>query len=576
VNKLFKKIVDYTKDVFLLAGHDKKRLILFVFSMMVLAALAEAFSIALLFPLLSMAASDNYLNNSFFRYFSNDKKSFLIIIIFSFYFLNTLKYFILGYYYWVQSKFIAKVQVSLGGQLFQKYMYSPYKFHINRGSAELIRNINTEVDQFVSGSLIPGMILTTELCVLTAVLVVLVSIKPFYTILAFGILGSTAFLLLRLTKEKSKIWGGKRQKYEAERVAWLQQGLAGIKDIRVFGAEDLFIGNFLKSFRNVAQMGQYQNFIQNLPRLAVEFSILTALVLLLVLMPNNSDSVTTFMPTLGLFLAAAFRLIPSTNRILSSMQSIQYTGPVIALLKKELLIKGVGEVKATVGKFNPENPVLEIKKLFYRHDNDQDFILKNINFKINQSEIVGVMGESGSGKSTLANIVLGLLEQTSGEILIHGVAIEENIKAWQSSIGYVSQNTYLINGTIKNNIEFNTSNVVDSDARIYRVLEISQLLQFVEGLPLGINSELGDCGNLVSGGQRQRISIARALYKMPEVLILDEATSSLDPSTEMNFMRSLLAMSNRPTIILISHNPSVISMCDRVYELNFNKLISLK
>lgn len=544
--------------------------------MMVLAALAEACSIGLLFPLLSMAASDNYLSNSFFRYFSNNKNFFLLIIIFSFYFLNVLKYFILGSYYWVQSKFIAKVQVSLGGQLFQRYMYSSYKFHINRGSAELIRNINTEVDQFVSGSLIPGMILFTELCVLTAVLIVLVSIKPFYTIIAFGILAPTAFMLLRLTKEKSLIWGRKRQEYEAERVAWLQQGLAGIKDIRVFGAEDLFIGKFLKSFRNVAQMGQYQNFIQNLPRLAVEFSILTALVLFLALMPSNSDSVITFMPTLGLFLAAAFRLIPSINRILSSMQSIQYTGPVIALLKKELSINEARGRKEAIGEFNPEDPVLEIKKLFFRHENHQDYILKNINLKINQSEIVGVMGESGSGKSTLVNIVLGLLEQTSGEILNHGVAIEENIKAWQSSIGYVSQDTYLINGTIKNNIEFNTSNAHDSDARMFRALEISQLLQFVEGLSLGINSELGDCGNLISGGQRQRISIARALYKMPEVLILDEATSSLDPTTEMNFMRSLLALSNRPTVILISHNPLVISMCDRIYELKLSELISVK
>jgi ABC-type multidrug transport system fused ATPase/permease subunit len=563
--------------IFTIIGRQNRGRALTLLLVMLGVAIAESFSLALIAPLLTFISggesqsSVNFLSKYINR---NDVAMSALTFLVGFYFLNLLKYFFLAYYAWLQSRFIATIQVDLSTKLFEKYLVENYSFHLQNSSAALVRNITVEVDHFIGGTLIPGMVLITETLVVFGILVILVSIQPIATLSSALLLGGSGFILLSFFKERSVRWGVQRQTHETEKITWMQQGLQGIKEVKVFGVEKLFINKFRRALSISAEMGSYQNFIQGLPRLFVELIVLSAIVVFVGYLLTEKNSVAFILPVMGLFMAAAFRLIPSANRILASIQSLRYTEPVIAVLEKELTTdNGLSNLPVGVPIHFQES--LDIKDMSFRfQSNDQD-VLKKINLKINRGDIVGITGASGAGKTTLLNIILGLLPPTQGEVTVDGVDIATNLSEWHQLIGYVPQETFLIEGTIAQNILLERDVVINTSS-LNQLLELVQLKKFVSSLPMGVDASLDAFGINISGGQKQRLSLARALYRDPKILILDEITSSLDQDTELSLIEELSKLKQKFTIVVISHRPAILGLCNKIYEIKNNGLFQIE
>jgi ABC-type multidrug transport system fused ATPase/permease subunit len=277
---------------------------------------------------------------------------------------------------------------------------------------------------------------------------------------------------------------------------------------------------------------------------------------------------TKVIPTIGIFLAAAFRTIPSINRIIGAKQFLDFSKPVVNLLHREFNNFNQNLVKDNINpNFNPNFKTLELINIDFQYNEASELILKNINLKINKLDVIGIIGESGAGKSTLIDIILGINTPTNGKIIYNNNDIVKNLYQWHKQIGYIQQSVFLIDDSLLKNIAFGVNDdLIDLD-KVNYALNQSQLFDFVKSLPYGLNTIVGERGVRISGGQKQRIGIARALYNNPSILVFDEATSNLDINTENAIMSSISLLSQTKTIIIIAHRKSALTKCNRIFEI---------
>lgn len=312
------------------------------------------------------------------------------------------------------------------------------------------------------------------------------------------------------------------------------------------------------------------------PRSYLELLAVIGLAGLIILMVLQGRSLELLIPTIGIFMVAAFRMIPSVNRIMSSMQIIRFSKPAIDMLYEEFTMINTStnsQVANDLCKM-PFNESIEIRDLTFRYSGADKNSIENVTLAIKKGESIGLVGPSGSGKSTMIDLVLGLLTPVSGTITIDGQNIQDNLRGWQNQIGYVPQSIYLTDNTLRRNVAFGISNEKIDNEAVARVIKAAQLDEFVQSLPEGLETFVGERGVRLSGGQRQRIGIARALYHDPEVLVLDEATSALDSVTETGVMQAVSALKGSKTLILIAHRLTTLENCDRIYTLKHGKIIN--
>lgn len=486
--------------------------------------------------------------------------------------LYFLKALFLLYLTWRQSRFSAKLSAYFSQELFLGYLRLPYTFHLQRNSAHLLRNIQGEVGIFtgLSQSII---FLTTELSVVVGVSFMLVSIEPIGAIAITSFLGLFGYVFYRATRKKLLFWGERRQFHSGLTGQYLMQGLGGVKDIKLLGREDHFMKLF--SEHNLANANIQTRVITlgQVPRLYLELLAVTGLAGLIILMGLQNKPLNLVIPTLGIFVAAAFRMIPSVNRIMSSVQNITYSLPVVDILYNEFkLIRNKVKPGASSTKLDFAKTI-ELKGVNFCYASASTEAVKDISITIPKGYSVGFIGQSGSGKSTLVDIILGLLEPSAGQILVDGKNIQANLRSWQSQLGYVPQSIYLTDDTLRRNIAFGLPNEEINETSVQEAIHASQLDLFIDSLPEGLETIVGERGVRLSGGQRQRIGIARALYHNPDVLVLDEATSALDTVTEQGVMEALKAMKGLRTIIIVAHRLSTVEDCDKLYRLKYGRIV---
>ena len=351
----------------------------------------------------------------------------------------------------------------------------------------------------------------------------------------------------------------------------LQQGLGGVKEVKIMGREQLFIEEHKRSVDASMEVERRFMMLQVIPRLWLELLAIVGLVVLVMAMISSGDSVSEVLPVLGLFAATSFRIIPSINRILASVQTLGYSKPIIQSVYDDLQLSFL------------ETPELGTKICFsktvcfqnvnFKYSNAIGNANENLSFCIGKGEAIGIIGHSGAGKSTLVDILLGLLQPTSGSVLVDGIDIQNNLRSWQDHIGYVPQTIYLVDDTVSRNIAFGLpGDMIDHDA-VARSIKAAQLDEFVSSLSDGLNTIVGERGVRLSGGQRQRIGIARALYNDPDILVLDEATSSLDTETEQGVMDAVKQLLGTKTIVIIAHRTTTVSYCTKVYKMDNAQIV---
>ncbi len=484
-----------------------------------------------------------------------------------------IKALFLAFFVWLQQRFAFGVQAHLSQRLFTIYLRQPYTFHLQRNSAQLIRNVISEAGMITGSAILPVMMLLTEGMILIGLCGLLLVVEPQGALIVVSVLGAAAWGFHRLTHSSIEHWGKARQYHEGLRLQHLQQGLGGAKDVKMFGREADFLQQYRIHNDQSAHVAQMQSTLQQLPRLWLELLAVSGLAILVISMLAQNRSLEAVLPTLGLFAAAAFRLMPSVSRILGAVQALRYGMSMIDVLHAELSLK----IPETTGKQKPSAPFhsnMELSHVSYTYPAAASAALKDISLLIKRGESVGFIGVSGAGKSTLVDIILGLLTPDQGDVRVDAKDIQQNLRNWQDQIGYVPQSIYLTDDTLRRNIAFGLPDEQIDDAAVKRAIQSAQLVGFVNSLPEGLMTMVGERGIRISGGQRQRIGIARALYHDPAVLLLDEATSSLDTATELGVMQAVKALQGSKTILIVAHRLSTVEHCDSLFKMEDGKLVA--
>jgi ABC-type multidrug transport system fused ATPase/permease subunit len=471
----------------------------------------------------------------------------------------------LGYLAWRQSCFSYELQADLSYRLFAGYLRQPYSFHLQRNSAQLIRNTINSVNG-ITNVIQQGLILISEGFVLVGFSVLLLWVEPVGALVVVSTLGAAAWLFQRVTRRRIARWGKASQHHEGLRIQHLQQGLGGAKDVKLLGREGDFLAQYRIHNSSSATVNEHRSTLQAFPRLWLELLAVTGLAALVLIMIEQGKPMEALLPTLGVFTAAAFRLMPSMNRVMAAMQSMRFSVPVIDTVNAEIRLVDTPDVVAS-GIVRPLAGTLSLDHIVFKYPTAQAPSLVGITLSVPKGSSAGFIGGSGAGKSTLIDVILGLLTPDSGAVRVDGIDIKENLRGWQDQIGYVPQSIFLTDDSLRRNIAFGIANEKIDEAAVLQALQSAQLDQFVSELAEGLDTVVGERGIRLSGGQRQRIGIARALYHDPAVLVLDEATSSLDTETESGVMEAVRALQGKKTILIVAHRLSTVAHCDYLYRL---------
>ena len=558
------------KFLYLLSAEQKKSVFI-LFILLIFGIILEMIGIAILLPLLSIFSGVK--NFDFIKYFFNEKNItseklilYLVTIIVLFYFF---KFLFLVFLSWRQSYFITNLSYELTTDLFRGYLNQPYLFHIQNNTSILLRNLQAELGQFTT-YVQAAVLLLLELMTIIGIGSVLVYNQPMAAFVAAFFLLIIVYFFNKYTKNKIVLWGKVRQEQGEKINKHFFEGLGGIKEVKFFRKENHFYNQAQQILKTNSEISTKYLTIGQIPRYFLEFMALLGIFIIIVVMQIKGMTSKTIFPILGLYLAASFRIIPSINRVLNSLQTMKYLNPVIDVLYNEFkLINSTIVLRETSDNITFRNQI-ELNNI---SPNTESKVIDNLSFQIQKGSTIGIIGKSGSGKSTLIDILLGLHNQTSGEILVDGVNIASNIRSWQQNIGYVPQNVYLIDDTIMANVAFGISPELINEDSVDKAIRSAQLSELIKTIPGGKNSIVGERGIKLSGGQKQRIGIARALYSNPDILVLDEATSALDNENEANFMETILHYKNSKTIIIVAHRLSTLKSCDIIYEIANGEII---
>jgi len=561
-----------------LLGEQKQSKALLLLLGMILGALFEVLGIGLVFPFIAAIEDVENLTRlpggDWLIAFSNaqgqDGVVILLACVLGAVFL--IKNAFLAFLNWAQFRFVFGCQIALSTRLYEFYLRSPYSFHLERNSAVLLRNINSESLWIFHHVLIPLFGVFAELAVVALISVLLLVAAPKISLIAFSFLAIFGVTSLMLIRNRTSKFGSLQQDSLGKMIQVVTEGLGSISETKVYGVERYFLADYLARGRAYGDANVFLKVASALPRLIVETigigGILAASVVLILV----GEDLKLYLPQLGLFAVAAVRLMPSMNRIIASMTSIRYFTASLNAVYEDLTSIDADTLEPEVTRWVSPESQLELKDVSFSYGGEVP-VLQNISMRIEAGESIGLVGPSGAGKSTLVALLLGLLQPLSGKILVDGEVV--NVPAGERlKVGYIPQTVRLLDGTVRQNVAFGQMELVD-DARVWEALEAAQLESFIKQTSAGLEAEIGENGVRLSGGQRQRLGIARALYSQATLLVFDEATSALDNETEREVTNAIRQLRGSCTLVQIAHRLSTLTECDRLYVLEAGKIVAM-
>ena len=475
---------------------------------------------------------------------------------------------------YVQVKFIHMLEFKIAKRLVEGYLHQPYSWFLSRNSADLGKNILSEVGAIVGNGMSPLMELIAKSTVAVALIILLIIADPILALIVGFSLGGAYVIVFYFIRNYLNKIGEERFKSNRLRFTALSEAFGAAKEVKFGGLEEVYIKNFSNPAKIFAQVKASSDVLAQLPRFIVEAVAFGGILLIILYKMQILGNFYSFLPIVSLYVFAGYRLMPALQQIYNSFTMLTFNGPSIKKLTDD--IKSLKQLNTNQNNnaisFNDK---ISLKNIFYNYPNSSRTALKNINISINAKTTVGLVGVTGSGKTTTVDILLGLLEPKKGVLQVdEKIITKQNARSWQRSIGYVPQYIYLADDSIAANIAFGVDTKNINFNSIERASKIANLHDFViNELPQNYNTIVGERGIRLSGGQRQRIGIARALYHNPQVLFLDEGTSALDNQTEKLVMEAVNNLSKDITIIIIAHRLNTVKNCDVIFKLDKGEVI---
>jgi ATP-binding cassette, subfamily B, bacterial PglK len=571
--------VSYLRQIIFLVGKDIRRIpwLLLAF---ITSSLMDLIGLGLIFPYVSLIMNpESIQNNSFYQYLSsawgNPAVNQLVLIV----------GFILGLVFlckmacsllvnWIILNFSYHKGANLRAQLMKNYQELPYSEYLQRNSSEYIHAIQLLAAQFSQTTLQTTLRFISEGLMVLAILFFLAWTNALALAILLGLVLGIVFLYDRVFRHRITNYGKLSNVYQTQMVQGIHEGVEGLKEIRILGAEDHFHQKVSKKAEKYADLFAKSQILGMAPRYILEFILIFFVVFVVFLTINSGQDLKSIVPALSVFGVASLRLIPAANVFSNGISQMRFGRNATQLIYNDL--KKSRDVAKTIdaesiaaeelgGKVEFQG--LELNEVNFSYEGTDPLVLRDISISIDAGESIGIIGSTGSGKTTLINVMLGLLVPTSGQICINGLSILDNVQLLRRNVAYLPQNVFLIDDTLRRNIALGIEDDDIDESKILSVLEQVRLAEFIRSLPEGLDSQVGEHGMRLSGGQRQRVALARALYHERSVLVLDESTSALDNETEREIIKEFKSLKRKKTMIVIAHRLTTIEHCDRIYQL---------
>jgi len=562
------------KSIYKLLSKNEKKYFYFIFFLLCVNSIFELISLAAFYPILVLIFDKDYnfeIINNYLQFLDFNLLSFndyLYLFLLSILIIFFIKNFFYLYFIYQQNKFVREIRLRLSGELIEKYLTLNYSVFFKKTLPNILRNI--ELSTGFSSIAISLITFYSEILIFSLLVLFLLSIE-FKLTLSIAIFISFLIYILKFkTNKKFYILGVKSQEYAQKFNKEILQTFEGIREVKIFKKELFFNKKFLRINKLEANNNLLRDILLQVPRVVTELIVVSSIIALIYIMLSLDYEKSKILVFISISALASARLMPSAIRITGSLQRLKYSQPLNEILIKEFKSKINKEIRYI------EKPIT--KNLSFKDNisfSDVSFyyvknkpVIDKLNFKIKKNSCFGIVGESGSGKSTITDLIMGLINPTSGKILIDNKFLNKNINLWQNNVSYVSQSPFFLNDTIENNIAFGLSQNKINKKLVVEVSKKVQIFGHINQLKQKFQTKMGEKGINFSGGQLQRIAIARALYRKSDVLILDEATNSLDYKSEIMFFNFLKKLKKNLTIIIISHKSENLNICDQVIKIN--------
>ena len=574
-------IKDIKKILFLLDKDDKKRSYLLLLASICM-AIFEVFSVASIMPFIAIISNENLILTQpilfkIYNYFElSSPKVFIIIFgVFSF-LLFVLSLTCKAITTYLQIIFMQYTEYRISQRIFGRYINQPYEWFLNQNSSILGKTILSEVNTIINYGLLPLITITSQSIVAISIFTLVIIVNPIMALTIIGLLGSLYILIFKIFSKFIKRIGAERSETNSLRFKLLNEAFNASKIVKLLGLENSYIRRYNPIAKRYAIKESYLQGVTQLPRFIVEIVAFGGIQVLIILIILSGKDISKSLPLISLYVFSGYRLMPAIQQIYNSFTQFRYVSiPLDNFYRDSFTLSINHQNKSNNKQFKFKNSI-KLENISFQYAGSKKEIINGLSMEIMKKSKVGLVGSTGSGKTTTIDVILGLLSPTKGKLIVDNRLInKKNIRSWQNILGYVPQDIYLSDENIAANIAFGIrAKDIDYEA-IEKASRIANLHEFViNELPNGYETKVGERGVRLSGGQRQRIGIARALYHNPKILILDEATSSLDNLTEKAVMEAVNNLSKEITVILIAHRLSTVKNCDTIYFLEKGRLIA--
>lgn len=576
--RMFKELIK------ILDGRQLRKTVCLFFSM-ILSSLLETLGVSVVIPFITAILSpQQLLQNKYIRIMGRliplnnyqNVIAFTAVAIIIVYVFKNIIILLTSYY---QIKFRNELEKDLSCLMLDSYMSKPYTFFLNTNSSVIVRGVDSDIAGVVQ-IIDAFFVLISESITCLFIGIFLLYLSPFMSLSILTVIMICALGVVLVFKKKTALSGERCRNIFAKRYQYVFQAANGIKEITVMQRRNFFIDQYRKVAKKASMYNTSYLFISRMPRRIIEIVFIGSLLILACISVNSVTDTSDLIVQVGALAVASVRMLPAVSNISSSLNSLIYYRTALESAYDNIILAREDENNEIHVDVHHENlkkerfdESLEVKDVIWKYDSSVKDVINSLSLTIKKGEAIAFIGESGSGKTTLADVILGLLQPQRGTVMVDGMDVFSIPKQWAKIIGYVPQAVFLIDDTLRNNISFGIPENMIDDNKIWQALRQAQLEEFVQGLPNGLNTMVGERGIKFSGGQRQRVAIARALYNNPDILVLDEATSALDTETETAVMESIEALQGEKTLIIVAHRLSTIRSCDKIYEIKNGKAV---